>query len=139
MAKEYGINYWDSKNKKTRTRQRYHRTYTAKADAQAEIAGFFCPWEAARTVKVNVAKSKPPKPATKRTILVTVNGGVADVVDASLPSGITVEIIDYDNAEQSGREWFQALSAEAQGFVLADDPDFQLRYEDEEDAQTANS
>jgi hypothetical protein len=56
-----------------------------------------------------------------------------------VPSGLTVEIIDYDNAKESGREWFQALSAEAQAFVLADDPDFQLRYEDEEDAQTAGS
>jgi len=123
MAKEYGINYWDSKSKKTRTRQRYHGTYTTKADAQAEIVGFFCPWEAAHIVKVNVAKSKPPKSndlkefdagvrqaqkqikrhgivlpkaeGNKPYVLITVDGGIADIAENA--AGVDVDILDFDN------------------------------------------
>jgi len=51
---EWGINYWDVKNKRRRTRQRYDRTYHTKADALGECAAFFCKWEVARVVKVKV-------------------------------------------------------------------------------------
>ena len=67
----------------------------------------------------------------KVKVLIIVSGGVVqDVVTDN--SVVDWEVIDYDNAESNGRDWFAELSAEAQAYVLADDPDFQLKYEDAE-------
>ena len=55
-----------------------------------------------------------------KTILVTVDGGVATVIDSTVPEGYQVEIIDYDNLREAPKETFARLSKDAQAFVLAD-------------------
>jgi hypothetical protein len=65
-------------------------------------------------------------------ILVSVSDGVAEVIDSTVPKGIEIEIVNFDNLRESGREEFAKLSKAAQEYVLADDPDFQLNYEDAE-------
>jgi uncharacterized protein involved in tolerance to divalent cations len=69
MANEFGINYWDSKNKNKRTPQRYYKTFTKKADALAEAFAFFSPYEVARVVEVDVAKGKPPTFSLPSTVV----------------------------------------------------------------------
>ena len=54
-----------------------------------------------------------------KTILICVDGGVATVIDSTVPDGYQVEIIDYDNLREAPKETFERLSRDAQMFVLA--------------------
>ena len=55
------------------------------------------------------------EPAEK-IIFITVSGGVAYVCEDTVPAGIRVEIIDFDNLNESVDEYAR-LSAEAQAYV----------------------
>jgi spore coat polysaccharide biosynthesis protein SpsF (cytidylyltransferase family) len=52
----------------------------------------------------------------ERPVFITVSGGVAYVCDDTVPAGIRVEIIDFDNLKESANE-FARLSPEAQAYV----------------------
>ena len=62
--------------------------------------------------KATRAKSQQSSP-----ILVTVSGGVAEVVPETVPAGIAVEIIDYDNLKDGGATELAKLSKTARAFV----------------------
>ncbi len=53
---------------------------------------------------------------SEKIIFVTVSGGVAYVCEDTVPPGITVEIIDFDNLKESVDEYAR-LSAEARAYV----------------------
>ncbi len=55
---------------------------------------------------------------TERVIFVTVSGGVAYVCEDTLPPGVRVEVIDFDNLADSPRE-IDRLSPAAQAYVAA--------------------
>jgi spore coat polysaccharide biosynthesis protein SpsF (cytidylyltransferase family) len=55
------------------------------------------------------------EPAEK-IIFVTVSGGVAYVCEGTVPVGVRVEIIDFDNLNESVDEYAR-LSPEAQAYV----------------------
>lgn len=61
----------------------------------------------------------------KVKVLIIVSGGV--VQDVKAGSFVDWEVIDYDNADGNEQDWFAELSAEAQAFVLEDDPQFLRR------------
>lgn len=50
-------------------------------------------------------------------ILVSVEGGVAEVVDSTVPPGIEVEIVDFDNLKEDGSTTMARLSPEAQAYA----------------------
>jgi hypothetical protein len=52
-------------------------------------------------------------------IFITVSGGVAYVREATVPRGIRVEIVDFDNLNESAEE-YSRLSPEAQSYVKQD-------------------
>ena len=56
-----------------------------------------------------------PEPPGK-AIFITVSGGVAYVCEDTVPAGVRVEIIDFDNLNESADE-FARLSPEAQAYV----------------------
>ena len=55
------------------------------------------------------------EPAGK-VVFITVSGGVAYVCEDTVPTGVRVEIIDFDNLNESAEE-YAWLSAEAQAYV----------------------
>ena len=55
------------------------------------------------------------EPAEK-IIFITVSGGVAYVCEDTVPAGIRVEIIDFDNLKESADE-YALLSRQAQAYV----------------------
>jgi len=56
-----------------------------------------------------------------RTILVTVRGGVAEVVDKTLPKDMDVEIIDFDNLQDLSGPFTPKFSRSAQTFIERED------------------
>lgn len=54
--------------------------------------------------------------APQQVIFVTVAGGVAYVCDDTVPPGVRVEIIDFDNLKESSGEYAR-LSKEARRYV----------------------
>lgn len=54
--------------------------------------------------------------SNERTIFITVRGGVAYVCDDTVPPDTTVEIIDFDNLEESPEEYLK-LSPKALAYV----------------------
>lgn len=54
-----------------------------------------------------------------KVILVTVSGGVANVVEETIPEHYTVEIVDHDNLETAGSKDAQYLSKVAKRFYKA--------------------
>lgn len=58
--------------------------------------------------------SETPEP--ERIIYVTVWGGVAYVCEDTVPRGVQVEIIDFDNLQDSAKEYYR-LSPAAQEYV----------------------
>lgn len=54
----------------------------------------------------------------KKLIFVVVRGGVAEVIESTVPDGVEVEIIDYDNLAADPEE-FNNLSAAAREQVRA--------------------
>lgn len=60
----------------------------------------------------------------EKVIFVTVSGGVAYVCEDTVPAGIRVEIIDFDNLGDSAEE-YAVLTPEAQAYVARHfTPDF---------------
>lgn len=57
----------------------------------------------------------------KNHILVRVDGGVAEVVESTVPDGVVVEIVDFDSLKTDlfgdSRDW-KYLSPEAKAFAL---------------------
>jgi len=62
-----------------------------------------------------------------RNILVTVSGGVAEVVEETVPKGMTVEIIDFDNLRDEGDWAPPKLSKAAMNFVERADEELAAR------------
>lgn len=58
-----------------------------------------------------------------KPILVVVKGGVAEVVEDTVPNGVTVEIIDFDNLEDLGDPTTPKFSRTAKKFIRQVDPD----------------
>jgi spore coat polysaccharide biosynthesis protein SpsF (cytidylyltransferase family) len=56
--------------------------------------------------------------AAKGVIFITVSGGVAYVCEDTVPAGVRVEIIDFDNLKESADEYTR-LSPEAQVYVTS--------------------
>jgi hypothetical protein len=54
-----------------------------------------------------------------RPIFVVVNGGVAEVDESTLPSGVEVQIIDYDNLKEGGAAELAKYSRAAQAYIKA--------------------
>ena len=52
-----------------------------------------------------------------QTILVIVSGGVAEVVEKSVPRGMTVEIIDFDNLQDLSGPFTPKYSRSAQKYI----------------------
>ena len=65
-----------------------------------------------------------------QVILITVHGGVAEVVEETVPKGFAAEIIDWDNLEADPQEEFYRLGPEARAYVVREDPEFQKLYEE---------
>ena len=53
----------------------------------------------------------------EKQIFVTVSGGVAHVCDDTVPPGVRVEIIDFDNLRESSDE-MELLSFEARAYIV---------------------
>ena len=62
-----------------------------------------------------------------RNILVTVSGGVAEVVEETVPKGMTVEIIDFDNLRDEGDWPPPKLSKAAMDYVEKEDGELAAR------------
>jgi hypothetical protein len=56
-----------------------------------------------------------------QSILIAVDGGVATVIDRTVPAGFEIEIIDYDNLKEAPEETIINLSAAARKFVADDE------------------
>src|SRR5712692_4640381 len=56
-----------------------------------------------------------------QSILIAVDGGVATVIDTTVPAGFEVEIIDYDNLKEAPEETINSLSAAARKFIADDE------------------
>jgi hypothetical protein len=56
-----------------------------------------------------------------RNILITVSGGVADVVEKTVPKGIRVEIIDFDNLQDLSDPTTPKFSNAAQKYIEGED------------------
>jgi hypothetical protein len=56
-----------------------------------------------------------------RTILVVVSGGVAEVVDKTVPTGVSVEIIDFDNLQDLSGPIVPTFSRAAQKYIKRED------------------
>jgi hypothetical protein len=52
-----------------------------------------------------------------KTILIAVKGGVAYVVDETVPKGIAIEIIDFDNLEDLGDPTTPKFSGTARKYI----------------------
>ena len=64
--------------------------------------------------KATRAKSQQSSP-----ILVTVSGGVAEVVPETVPAGLTVEIIDFDSLKDDPKRELAKLSPVARRYATA--------------------
>jgi hypothetical protein len=62
-----------------------------------------------------------------QNILVTVCGGVAEVVEETVPEGMTVEIIDFDNLRDEGEWTPPELSKTAMDYVERADGELAAR------------
>ncbi len=62
-----------------------------------------------------------------RNILVTVSGGVAEVVEETVPKGMTVEIIDFDNLRDEGDWTPPKLSKTAMDYIEREDGELAAR------------
>lgn len=62
-----------------------------------------------------------------KPILVIVRGGVADVVEDTVPNGVTVEIIDFDNLEDLSDPTTPKFSWTARKFIERTDPQLARR------------
>ena len=56
-----------------------------------------------------------------QSILIAVDGGVATVIDTTVPAGFEVEIIDYDNLKEAPEETINNLSTGARKFIADDE------------------
>jgi hypothetical protein len=52
-------------------------------------------------------------------IFVVVRGGVAEVVESTVPAGVEVEIIDFDNFAEAPEETLAYLSHDARVWAVA--------------------
>lgn len=62
-----------------------------------------------------------------KTILITVRGGVAEVVEKSVPKGVWVEIVDFDNLEDLGGPVRPQLSRAARMFIRKVDKELAIK------------
>lgn len=53
----------------------------------------------------------------RKHILIVVDGGVAEIIQDTVPDGYEVEIIDYDNLREAPEATLRQLSDEARAFV----------------------
>jgi hypothetical protein len=64
-------------------------------------------------------KRKQPTSKTCKSIFVTVRGGVAEVDDSTVPEGILVEILDFDDlsaAPETAKQWSPEARAYAKKY-----------------------
>ena len=54
-----------------------------------------------------------------KTILISVNGGVAEVIDETVPAGFQVEIVDWDNYREAPEVTYARLSDAGKAFIDA--------------------
>lgn len=62
-----------------------------------------------------------------KSILVVVRGGVAEVVEDTVPNGVSVEIIDFDNLEDLSDPTTPKFSRTAQKFIEQSNPELARR------------
>jgi hypothetical protein len=55
----------------------------------------------------------------KKTIFVTVLGGVAEVDSTTVPEGVEVEIVDFDELDEPETDYLKLLSVKARAYVKA--------------------
>ena len=55
----------------------------------------------------------------KKTIFVTVLGGVAEVDTTTVPEGVEVEIVDFDALDEPETDYLKLLSVKARAYVKA--------------------
>jgi len=53
----------------------------------------------------------------KKTIFVTVLGGVAEVDTTTVPEGVEVEIVDFDELDETDTDYLTRLSVKAGAYV----------------------
>ncbi len=53
----------------------------------------------------------------KKTIFVTVLGGVAEVDTTTVPEGVEVEIVDFDELDEPETDYLKLLSAKVRAYV----------------------
>lgn len=65
----------------------------------------------------------------EHVIVVLVHGGVADTIQSTVPDGITVDIVDIDNLEETTAEDFRAdsLTQAGKDYLKHDWPELAAR------------